>query len=142
MVKTIRSHPTSHILVLEPNLRTSFRFSKCGPNIDIHFLYFPSAFKVKDRPPKETKCAWTIPSYYIFVKISSFMLHLQSFFDFLGKTQFIQLLSYFNSFVYLRFKYRRPQFIIISEKNSYFKIRTLSQRYIRQWNIPWIIPAK
>ena len=70
------------------------------------------------------------------------MWYLPSFFNFLGKTHFLQLLSYFNSFVYLRFKYGRPQFIIISEKNSYFKIRTLSQRYIRQWNIPWDISAK
>ena len=45
-------------------------------------------------------------------------------FNFLGKTNFLQLLSYFNSFVYLRFKYGRPQIIIISKCKSYFEIRT------------------
>ena len=46
-------------------------------------------------------------------------------FNFLGKTHFLQVLSYFNSFVYLRFKYGRPHIIIIISKwNSYFKIRT------------------
>ena len=43
------------------------------------------------------------------------MLYLASFFNCWGKTHFLQLLSYFNSFVYLRFKYGRPQILIFSK---------------------------
>ena len=39
-----------------------------------------------------------------------------------GKINFLKLLSYFNHFVYLRFKNGRSQIIIISKQNSYFLI--------------------
>ena len=122
MAKTIRSHPTFHILVLEPICWTTLQ--NMTPKWTYLFFIFRPPHKQKDRPPKEKRCAWTIPSYQVFVKISLFILYLLSFFNFLGKTHFLQLLSYFNSFVHLRFQYGRPQIIVISKQNSYFKIRT------------------
>ena len=137
MAKTIRSHdshPTSHILVLEPTFWTTLIFSGFGPKMDLPFLHSPTFLHVKRLAPKEKRCAWTIPSYQVFVKMSFLIRYLPSCSHFLVKTNFLKLLSYFNQFVYIRFKYRRPHIIIIliiiiSRYNFYFKIRTL--RYIR-----------
>ena len=52
MAKTIRSHPTSHILVLEPIWGTILIFSKFGPKMDLRFLYFPTSLRVKRPAPK------------------------------------------------------------------------------------------
>ena len=54
MAKTIRSHPTSHILVLEPIFWTTFIFSRFGPKMDLRFLHFPTSLQVK-RPRPEGK---------------------------------------------------------------------------------------
>ena len=54
MAKTIRSHPTSHILVLEPFLGTIVIFSGFGPKMDLRFLHFPTSLHVK-RPPLKGK---------------------------------------------------------------------------------------
>ena len=133
MAKTIRSHPTSHILVLEQLFGTTRIFFKNDPTIDLRVLHFPTSLQVKRPRPKGKQCAWTIPSYQVFVKMSLLIFYLPSVSILFGKNNFLKLLSYFNGFVYLRFKHRRPQIIIIiiiSKYNSYFKIRTLSQRYI------------
>ena len=74
--------------------------------------------------PKGKKMRMDHPFILDFCQISLFVWYLQSFFNFLGKTHFLQLLSYFNSFVYVRFKYGRLQIITISKSNSYFKTRT------------------
>ena len=55
MAKTIRSHPTSHILVLEPILGTTLIFSKFGPKMDLPFLHFPTSLQVKRLAPKGKK---------------------------------------------------------------------------------------
>ena len=130
MAKTIRSHPTSHILVLEPILGTTFIFSRFGPKMDLHFLHFPSSLHVKRPRPKGKKMRMDHPFILGFCQNLTLILYLPSFFHFFGKTYFLKLLSYFNHFVYLRFKNGRPQIIIISEQNSYLKIIILSQRYI------------
>ena len=55
MAKTIRSHPTSHILVLEPIFGTTLIFSGFGPKMDLRFLHFPTSLQVKRPRPKGTK---------------------------------------------------------------------------------------
>ena len=54
MAKNIRSHPTFHILVLEPLFWTTLIFSRFGPKMDLRFLYFPTSLQVK-RPPSKGK---------------------------------------------------------------------------------------
>ena len=55
MAKTIRSHPTSHILVLEPIFWTILIFSGFGPKMDLRFLHFPTSLRVKRPRPKGKK---------------------------------------------------------------------------------------
>ena len=55
MAKTIRSHPTSHIWVLEPIFGTTFIFSGFGPKMDLRFLRFPTSLRVKRLAPKGKK---------------------------------------------------------------------------------------
>ena len=52
MAKTIRLHPTSHILVLEPFFGTTLIFSGLGPKMDLHSLHFPTSLQVKRPRPK------------------------------------------------------------------------------------------
>ena len=46
MAKTIRSHPTSHISVLEPILGTTHIFLRFGPKMDLRFLHFTTYLHV------------------------------------------------------------------------------------------------
>ena len=55
MAKTIRSHPTSYILVLEPIFWTTLIFSGFGPEMDLRFLHFPTSLQVKRPRPKGNK---------------------------------------------------------------------------------------
>ena len=55
MAKTIRSHPTSHILVLEPIFWTTLIFSRFGPKMDLRILHFPTSLHVKRPRPKGKK---------------------------------------------------------------------------------------
>ena len=55
MAKTIRSHPTSHIFILEPTFWTTLIFSGFGPKMDLHFLHFPTSLQVKRPPPPKGK---------------------------------------------------------------------------------------
>ena len=55
MAKTIRSHPTSQILVPEPFFWTILIFSGFGPKMDLPFLHFPTSLQVKRPPPKGKK---------------------------------------------------------------------------------------
>ena len=131
MANTIRSHPTSHMLVLEPIQGTTFIFSRFGPKMDLRFLHFPTSLHVKKPRPKGKKMRMDHPfilgccQNLTFDMVFTIIFHL-----FVGKTNFLKLLSYFNHFMYLRFKNGRPQIIISSEQNSYLKIIILSQRYI------------
>ena len=55
IAKTIRSHPTSHILVLEPFLGNIVIFSRFGPKMELRFLHFPTSLHVKRLAPKGKK---------------------------------------------------------------------------------------
>ena len=55
MAKTIRSHPTFQILVLEPFWGTTFIFLRFGPKKDLRFLHFPTSLRVKRLAPKGNK---------------------------------------------------------------------------------------
>ena len=57
MAKTIRSHPTFIICVMELIGWTTFTFSKYGPKMDLHFLHFPTSLQVKRLASKGTKDA-------------------------------------------------------------------------------------
>ena len=57
MAKTIRSHPTSHILVLEPTFWTTLIFSGFGPKMDLRFLHFPNLPTSKKTGPQRKKDA-------------------------------------------------------------------------------------
>ena len=57
MAKTIRSHPTSPFILPEQILWTTVLFTKFGPNMDLHFLHFPTSLQVKRLAPKGTKYA-------------------------------------------------------------------------------------
>ena len=119
MAETIRSHPTSHILVLEPMLGTILLFkfwTQKGPT----FSAFPDLPTGKKTGPQRKKDAHG-PSLHIrFFSKCDFLYCIYNLFHFSGKQHFLKLVSYFNSFVYLRFKYGRPP-------NSYFKIELLLQ---------------
>ena len=130
MAKTIRSHPTSHILVLEPILGTTLMFSKYGPKMDLRVLHFPTSLQVKRLAPKGKQMHMDHPFILDFCQNVTFDQVFTIIFAFFGQSPLFKLLSYFNDFVYLRFKNGRPQIIMISKQNSYLKIRTLSQRYI------------
>ena len=82
MAKTIRSHPTSHILVLEPFFWNTLKFSGFGPKMDLRFLHFPTSLRVKRPRPKGKKMRMDHPFilgfcqnltfYIVFTIISSF----------------------------------------------------------------------
>ena len=61
MAKTIWSHPTSHILVLEPVLGPTLIFSRFGPKLDLHILHFPTSLHVKRLAPKGKKMRMAHP---------------------------------------------------------------------------------
>ena len=55
MAKTIRAHPTSHILVLEPILGAILLFSRFGLKMDLRFLHFSTSVQVQKLAPKGKK---------------------------------------------------------------------------------------
>ena len=125
MAKTIRSHPTSPFILPEPIFWTTLISSKLGPKMDLHFLHFPTSLQVKRLAPKGKKMRMDQPFILGFCQNVTFDIVFTTIFNFSENNNFLQLVSYFNSFVYLRFKYGRPQIIIISRQNSYLKIRTI-----------------
>ena len=72
MAKTIRSHPTSHILVLEPILGTTIIFLGFGPKMDLHFLHFPTSLHVKRLAPEGKKMRMDHPFILGFCKNVTF----------------------------------------------------------------------
>ena len=67
MAKTIRSHPTSHILVPEPIFWTILIFSRFGPKMDLRILHFPTSLQVKRPRPKGKKMRMDHPFILVFV---------------------------------------------------------------------------
>ena len=131
MAKTIRSHPTSPFILPEPIFWTTVIFSKFGPKMDIHFLHFPTSLQVERLAPTGKQMRMDHPFVLGFCQNVTFDIVFTITFHLFGKTHFLKLLSHFNHLVYLRFKNGRPHIIVmISRWNSYFKIRTLSQRSI------------
>ena len=55
MAKTIRSHPTSPFILLEPICWTTLIFSKFGPEMDVRSLHFPTSLQVKRLALKRKK---------------------------------------------------------------------------------------
>ena len=131
MAKTIRSHPTSPFILPEPIFCTTLIFSKYGPEMDLHFLHFPTSLQVKRPRPKGKKMRMDHPIILVFCQNVTCDTVFTIIFQFFGKAYFLKLLSCFNHFVYLRFKNGRPQIVNTSTSNSYFKLIILSQRYIR-----------
>ena len=87
MAKTIRSHPTSHILVLEPILGTTFIFSRFGPKMDLRFLHFQTSLQVKRPRPKGRKMRMDHPFILGFCQIVTFDTVFTIIFSFFRKNQ-------------------------------------------------------
>ena len=68
MAKTIRSHPTSHILVSEPFFWTTLIFSRFGPKMDLRVLHFPTSLHVKRLAPKGKKMRMDQPFILVFCR--------------------------------------------------------------------------
>ena len=113
MAKTIRSHPTSPFILPEPIFWTTLMFSSFGPKMDLRFLRLSTSLHVKKLAPKGKKMRMDHLFILVFCQNVTFRLYLPSFLNLFGKANFLKLLSYFNHFVYLRFKNGRPQIIII-----------------------------
>ena len=116
MAKTMRSHPTSPFLLPEPICWTTLIFLKIWTQNGLTFSSFsnlPTSEKTTSQR-KQNACG---PSLHIrFLSTFHFLYCIYNHFSiFFWKINFLKLLSYFNYFVYLRFKYRRPQIIIVSK---------------------------
>ena len=121
MAKTIRSHPTSHILVLEPTFWTTLIFSRFGPKMNLRFLHFPTSLQVKRLAPKGKKMRMDHPFILGSYQTCDFDIIFMIIFSLVRETHFLKLVSYFNDVVYLRFKHGRPHNIIISKAELLFQ---------------------
>ena len=83
--------------------------------MELAFLHFPTSLQVKRPPPKGKKMRMDHPFILGFCQNVTFDMVFTIMFYFFVTTHFRKLVSQFNSFVYLRFKYGRPQIIIISK---------------------------
>ena len=108
MAKTIRSHPTSHILALEPIFWTTLIFSKYEPKMDPCVLHFPTSLQVKKPRPKGQKMRMDHPFILGFCQNVTVYNVFTFIFHFVGKHNFLSLVSCFNNCVYLRYKYGGP----------------------------------
>ena len=91
MAKTMQSHPTSHIFILDPQSRTSLSFAT-----------FPNS--VQDARPssqgKEMRRSFF--RYYNLIWYSQYVPHI------LGKARCPKFVASFKRVVYFRLKYERP----------------------------------
>ena len=87
MAKTIRSHPTSHILVLEPTFWTTLTFSGFGPKMDLRFLRFPTFLQVKRLAPKGKKIRMDHPFILGFCQNLTFYVVSTIIFQLFGQNQ-------------------------------------------------------
>ena len=85
MAKTIRSHPTSHILVLEPIFGTTLIFSGFGPKMDLRVLHFPTSLHVKRPRPKGKKMRMDHPFILGFCQNLTFDMVFTIIFPFWGE---------------------------------------------------------
>ena len=85
MAKTIRSHPTSHILVLEPSCLTIPLFSRFGPNMDLPSFYFPTSLQVKRLAPKGNKMRMDHPFILGFCQNVTFYIAFNIMFPFFSE---------------------------------------------------------
>ena len=131
MAKTIRSHPTSHFILPEPISGTTLIFSGFGPKMDLRFLHFPTSLHVKRQAPKGKKMRMDHPFILGFCQNLIFDMVSSIIWSLFRQKPFLKLVSYFNSFVYLRFKYGIPP-------NSYLKIEFSFQNRTLTTNPPLI----
>ena len=101
MAKTIRSHPTSPFILPEPIFWTTLIFSKFGPKMDLLFFAFsdlPISKKTTHTPlpPKGKKMRMDHPFILDVCHNLIFYVVFITIFNCLGKTHFLQLLSYFD----------------------------------------------
>ena len=87
MAKTIRSHATSHILVLEPTFWTTLIFSGFGPQMDLHVLHFPTFLRVKRPRPKGKKMRMDHPFILGFCQNLTFYIVFTIIFSLFRKNQ-------------------------------------------------------
>ena len=85
MAKTIRSHPTSHILVSEPIFWTTLIFSGFGPKMDLRFLHSPTSLQVQRLAPKGKKMRMDHPFILGFCQNLTFDMVVTISFSLLGK---------------------------------------------------------
>ena len=85
MAKTIRSHPTSHILVPEPFLGTTVIFSRFGPKLDLRVLHFPTSLRVKRLAPKGKKMRMDHPFILGFCQNVTFDMAFTIIFSLFGE---------------------------------------------------------
>ena len=133
MAKTIRSHPTSHILVSEPFWGTIFIFFKFGRKMDLPFLHFPTSLQVKRPRPKGKKMRMDHPFILVFCKNVTFDTVFSIIFVHFcfGKPTF---LNYYHILIILCISDSKIEDLRLLL--SYFKIIILSQRYIHLWYFP------
>ena len=81
--------------------------------MDLPFLHFSTSLQVKRLAPKGTKMRMDHPFILDLCENVTLDIVCTISFSFFRKTNFLNLLSYLNHFVYLRFKYGKPQIIII-----------------------------
>ena len=91
MAKTIRSHPTSHILVLEPFFGTTLIFSGFGQKMDLRFLHFPTSLRVKRPHPKGKKMRMDHPFILDFCPNVTFDMVFTIIFPVLGENTLFQI---------------------------------------------------
>ena len=84
--------------------------------MDLRFLHFPTSLQVNKLAPKGKKMRMDHPFILGFCQNVTFDMVFMIVFIFWEKNNFIKFLSYFNHFVYIRFKNGRPQIIIIISK--------------------------
>ena len=82
MAKTIRTHPTSHISVLEHIFWTTLIFSKYGPEMDLHF---PTSLQIKRLAPKGKEMRMDHPFILGFCQNLSFDIVFTIIFSLLGQ---------------------------------------------------------
>ena len=121
MAKTIRSHPTSPFVLPEPIFWTTLIFSKNGPNVDQHFLHFPTSLQVKRPAPKGEKMRMDHPVILGFYQHVTFYIVFFIIFPRLGQNPLSEFTVIFLSFCVSPIqKWETPDYY-------YFKIELLFQ---------------
>ena len=138
MAKTIRSHPTSHIFVLEPTFWTTLIFSKFGPKMEIDSLHFPTPLQVKRLAPKGKKVRMDHPFILGFCQnvtfdiVSTILFHV-----FLQKNTFLNYCHILIVLCISDSKMRDPKLLLLLLLLLLFQNRTLiSKLELLSWRTP------